>query len=590
MGSDGSQLSNEHDLVQSPSTTKENKALDPLHISDEGEERKGEVTVCKPFIRVAVERLRQVVHLSDDMWDEPPKTVLDAWLLHPQSTLRLYWDAMVLIALGTILVVLPVSIAFNYSDNGNSWLGFYAFTDALFTWDILMNFRTGICMQDNKHIILCSSNQVARKYARTWLPVDFLGVFPLHYIFYAYSRTMGTDYSEGSIVTAFRLAKIFELAKLMRLSQVQRYFATWGKFVDVTGSVIGYVKLLAAMFLLCHWNACLTYFLPALQGFPDKSWVILGNLMDKSWFEIYTNSLYKTVSNMITTGYGAYTPITTPEVLVMIWCMISQCVLYAVFTGFTIQNINKYNLSDKAFQTRMLEVQDYIVARRLPSKLERKIKDYYEQRFNGKLFDEQAIFGEMSEALKLEILNHTSRAVISEIPIFRSAESNFVNDMVRALQQEMFQSGDVIIKAGSKAAAKMYFIREGVLEILTKKGDFLKNVQRGSYFGEIAMLTSLPRTATVRAVTNAKLLSLTRESFQVIFGDHPYMKKALAIIASKRLHSLVEDVHMDRETLFIHLHAVHAVINESSGSRAAGPGSWQSRRGSTDSAGSALRQ
>ncbi|MGH2349867.1 MAG: cyclic nucleotide-binding domain-containing protein, partial [bacterium] len=61
----------------------------------------------------------------------------------------------------------------------------------------------------------------------------------------------------------------------------------------------------------------------------------------------------------------------------------------------------------------------------------------------------------------------------------------------------------------------------------------------GDYFGEIALLTDAPRSATVRALTPLELLSLDREAFETLLGG---LLPAIAAEASTRVeHDRVAD-------------------------------------------------
>lgn len=52
----------------------------------------------------------------------------------------------------------------------------------------------------------------------------------------------------------------------------------------------------------------------------------------------------------------------------------------------------------KCFQYK--QVEQYMSFHKLPADVRQRIHDYYEQRFQGKMFDENSIFGELSDPLK----------------------------------------------------------------------------------------------------------------------------------------------------------------------------------------------
>lgn len=59
-----------------------------------------------------------------------------------------------------------------------------------------------------------------------------------------------------------------------------------------------------------------------------------------------------------------------------------------------------------------------------------------------------------------DIISFNCKELIQTVPFFVNADPNFVDEVITKLEFEMFQTGDVIIKAGTKGT-KMYFIQEG---------------------------------------------------------------------------------------------------------------------------------
>jgi len=68
------------------------------------------------------------------------------------------------------------------------------------------------------------------------------------------------------------------------------------------------------------------------------------------------------------------------------------------------------------------------------------------------------------------------------VPFFTHADPNFVSEMITKLQYEVFQPGDYIIREGT-VGTKMYFIQEGIVDIVTKTGEVATSLSDGSYFG-----------------------------------------------------------------------------------------------------------
>lgn len=96
-----------------------------------------------------------------------------------------------------------------------------------------------------------------------------------------------------------------------------------------------------------------------------------------------------------------------------------------------------------------------------------------------------------------------------------------------ARQAEMiaFKPGDEVIRVG-ESDRSFFIIVEGSLEILIPRGrgGNLKRTQTtgtGAVIGEQAFIDGKPRSATIRALSEGKLLRLSVESFEAFAAHHP---------------------------------------------------------------------
>lgn len=71
---------------------------------------------------------------------------------------------------------------------------------------------------------------------------------------------------------------------------------------------------------------------------------------------------------------------------------------------------------------------------------------------------------------------------MKSVPFFTNADPQFVSAVISRLEFEVFQPGDYIIREGTMGT-KMYFIQEGIVDIITKDGEIATSLSDGSYFG-----------------------------------------------------------------------------------------------------------
>ncbi|KAJ8304295.1 hypothetical protein KUTeg_017878, partial [Tegillarca granosa] len=293
-------------------------------------------------------------------------------------------------------------------------------------------------------------------------------------------------------------------------------------------------NLICLMFLLGHWNGCLQFLVPMLQEFPRDCWVSIEELKDSSWAEQYTWSLFKALSHMLCIGYGRFPPQNMTDTWLTILSMLSGATCYALFLGHTTTIIQSFDTSRRLYNEKFKQVEEYMVYRKLPRALRQRISEYYEHRYQGKMFDEETILKELNECLKQEVINHNCRSLVKSVPFFTNADPQFVSEVVSKLNFEVFQPTDWIIREGTMGT-KMYFIQEGIVDIITKDQEVATSLSDGSYFGEICLLTNAKRVASVQAATYVNLYSLSVEHFNAVLERYPVMRRTMESVAAERL-------------------------------------------------------
>ena len=109
-----------------------------------------------------------------------------------------------------------------------------------------------------------------------------------------------------------------------------------------------------------------------------------------------------------------------------------------------------------------------------------------------------------------------------------------VTNRVLNLRPVVFSPGDRIIRAG-ELGFEMYFISQGSVDVLSADEKAVyASLTAGQFFGEIALLLSKPRNATVRAREYCDLYRLDKESFDRVVGHYPAFADTIRELAAKR--------------------------------------------------------
>lgn len=97
---------------------------------------------------------------------------------------------------------------------------------------------------------------------------------------------------------------------------------------------------------------------------------------------------------------------------------------------------------------------------------------------------------------------------------------------------QRFRAGEVLVHAG-EAQPALYIVASGSLEVLgtDRRGRERRVavIEQGSVFGEQSFFDRLPRSATVRALTDGELRSLTPEAFEVLAAREPDLARMVLL-------------------------------------------------------------
>lgn len=120
--------------------------------------------------------------------------------------------------------------------------------------------------------------------------------------------------------------------------------------------------------------------------------------------------------------------------------------------------------------------------------------------------------------------------LVAAVPLFQKLGSGALIEIVRALRPRVVPAGGIICRKG-EAGDQMYFIVEGRVTVATPNPVELGT---GSFFGEMALISGEPRSATVSAATEVSLLSLYSSDFQMLSSSSPEIADIIRRTALER--------------------------------------------------------
>ncbi len=126
----------------------------------------------------------------------------------------------------------------------------------------------------------------------------------------------------------------------------------------------------------------------------------------------------------------------------------------------------------------------------------------------------------------------TEIALLCQVPVMRSLRPAALEALARQCHVRSYRKGLPIVTEG-ETGQEMFVIIDGEVQIHRGEGP-LARLERGDFFGEVAILRDRPRNASVTAATDVQLLTIPRHDFISFVGLHQRVASAVDEIVEQR--------------------------------------------------------
>lgn len=372
----------------------------------------------------------------------------------------------------------------------------------LFILDLFVNMRTAVFLAGEP---ITSQKFLLENYLKGWLVIDLLSAIP----FSSIATAMG--YAEwAAALGLFRLLRITKVSQLLRESG---NFLPMGTFERA--SIMLFWLMLAINTVASGWAAV----------YPND-----GTMDNASFFN---KALYWSVTTLSSTGYGDITPTTNGGRILAAVVML----LGVLFNGFIIASISSIVLQANAYrlrqQEKLVNLASFFNQFGVPQDLQNSIFSFYAHSATEKSINSKEIIESLPEAFQKQVLQRINMHMIEQVPLFKGTSSECLEAFAGVLISEIFNPGQDIVEYGT-IGQEMFFLQHGIVEVLTAEGYPITRLRNNSFFGEMALLGGIKRTATIRAVTVCDIYKLEKTDFDRIMERFPAVKQRLANQSSQR--------------------------------------------------------
>jgi CRP-like cAMP-binding protein len=138
----------------------------------------------------------------------------------------------------------------------------------------------------------------------------------------------------------------------------------------------------------------------------------------------------------------------------------------------------------------------------------------------------------MRKDAKLELLR--------QVPLFAGCSKRELGEIAMLADELSFPVGRTLISEG-KLGHEFFVLIDGEVEV-RMKGRKVKNLAGGAFFGEMALVASLPRNATVTVVSPVRVLVVHEQAFRRLLRDSPGIQlKVLQTLADRAVENALAE-------------------------------------------------
>ena len=123
--------------------------------------------------------------------------------------------------------------------------------------------------------------------------------------------------------------------------------------------------------------------------------------------------------------------------------------------------------------------------------------------------------------------------LIKKVPLFSKLSKKGLEEVAHIADELDLPEGKVMASEGDRGR-EFFVLLEGAADV-TKGDKSINTMNAGDFFGEIALVTKMPRTASVTATTDVRVLVITERDFGSLLKHSEEVSRAVAEALAERI-------------------------------------------------------
>ena len=123
--------------------------------------------------------------------------------------------------------------------------------------------------------------------------------------------------------------------------------------------------------------------------------------------------------------------------------------------------------------------------------------------------------------------------LLKRVPLFSKLDKKGLQDVAHIADELDLPAGKEMATEGDRGR-EFFILLKGEAEV-TRGGERINTMKEGDFFGEIALVTKMPRTATVTATGDVDVLVITEREFDNLLKKSPEIGRSVAEALAERV-------------------------------------------------------
>jgi len=416
-------------------------------------------------LAVKYSSLSTIIRFGDAMRDQ---SRLQRFVVQPSSRIQITWDLLSVVVMGYDTLSIPMQV-FNLAQTEFALIMNWIVT-LFWSADLLLSFFVGF---HSGGVVELRPVKIARRYLRTWFPLDIC-ILTTDWII-ALSDSSSMDlFGIIRISKSLRIVRVLRAFRLFRLVKVIFLISEFTEFITSENllTFLGVAKLMICILLVNHFIACGWYFIGTLDVHEGKrSWVLA---VEKDWGGeppveySYTTSFHWSLTQF-TPASMEVVPRNTVERIYTAFILILALVMFSSFVSSITSAMTRLHETNLERRRQRERVRRYIHHNKVSLQLGNRINSFlkkqgYVTKVRATMSD-IAAFKLLPEPLKTELHREVFMPYLLPHPFFhhlyevdRTCITNYCH---LAMSEQSVLKGQVFFRRGEQAT-QAFFITAGV--------------------------------------------------------------------------------------------------------------------------------